>query len=70
MLPKVFDLFTQVDRSLALSEGGLGIGLSLVRRLVELHGGTITATSDLGHGSEFTVRLPLVEVKATEAEPP
>src|SRR4051812_7035589 len=70
MLPKVFELFTQVDRSLARSEGGLGIGLSLVKRLVEMHGGSITATSELGHGSEFTVRLPLVEAAAQETKPP
>jgi PAS domain S-box-containing protein len=59
LLPRVFDLFTQGDRSLARSEGGLGIGLTLVRRLVELHGGTVEATSDgAGRGSEFIVRLP------------
>jgi PAS domain S-box-containing protein len=59
LLPHIFDLFIQGDRSLARSEGGLGIGLTLVRRLVELHGGTVRAASDgLGCGSEFTVRLP------------
>jgi signal transduction histidine kinase len=57
---RVFELFTQADRSLARSEGGLGIGLTIVRNLVELHGGTVTAASDgPGHGSEFVVRLPL-----------
>ncbi|HEY1379601.1 MAG TPA: response regulator [Gemmataceae bacterium] len=62
MLPRVFDLFTQGDHSLDRSEGGLGIGLTLVRRLVELHGGTVTAASDgPGRGSEFTVRLPLAD---------
>jgi PAS domain S-box-containing protein len=69
MLPKVFDLFTQVDRSLARSEGGLGIGLSLVRRLVDMHGGTVAAASKVGHGSTFTVRLPLVEAAAEKSEP-
>ena len=60
VLPHVFDLFTQADRSLARSEGGLGIGLTIVRNLVELHGGTVTVESDgPGRGSEFIVRLPL-----------
>jgi PAS domain S-box-containing protein len=59
LLPRMFDLFTQADQSLACSEGGLGIGLSLVRSLAELHGGTITATSEgPGRGSEFILRLP------------
>ena len=59
MLARVFDLFAQDDRSLARSEGGLGIGLTLVRSLVEMHGGTVTATSaGPGLGSEFVVRLP------------
>jgi CheY-like chemotaxis protein/anti-sigma regulatory factor (Ser/Thr protein kinase) len=60
MLPRVFDMFTQVDRNLERAQGGLGIGLSIVKRLVEMHGGTVSARSD-GHGlgSEFTVRLPL-----------
>jgi two-component system CheB/CheR fusion protein len=61
MLPRVFDLFTQVDRSLDRSQGGLGIGLTLVRRLVEMHGGTVHAVSaGPGQGSEFIVRLPLL----------
>ncbi len=60
MLPRVFELFTQVDRSLERTQGGLGIGLSLVQRLVELHGGSVEASSPgLGKGSRFTVRLPL-----------
>jgi PAS domain S-box-containing protein len=60
-LPRVFELFTQVDRSLHKSQGGLGIGLSLVKGLVEMHGGRIEAHSDgLGKGSEFVVRLPVV----------
>jgi CheY-like chemotaxis protein/anti-sigma regulatory factor (Ser/Thr protein kinase) len=60
MLPKVFDLFFQLDRSRGLAQGGLGIGLTLVQRLVEMHGGTVEARSDgLNRGSEFLVRLPL-----------
>ncbi len=60
-LPKVFEMFTQVDRNRARAQGGLGIGLTLVRRLVEMHGGTVEARSDgPGTGSEFTVRLPVV----------
>ncbi len=61
LLPRIFDLFAQADRSLARSGGGLGIGLSLARRLVELHGGSIEAHSDgPGRGSEFVVTLPLL----------
>jgi signal transduction histidine kinase len=60
MLPKVFEMFTQADRSIERSRGGLGIGLTLVKRLVELHGGTVTASSEgIGRGSEFVVSLPL-----------
>jgi signal transduction histidine kinase len=59
LLPHVFDMFMQADRSLDRSQGGLGIGLTLVKRLVEMHGGSVTATSPgLGQGSEFIVRLP------------
>jgi PAS domain S-box-containing protein len=58
-LPHVFELFTQAERSLDRSQGGLGIGLALVKRLVEMHEGTITASSTLGVGSEFVVRLPV-----------
>ncbi len=71
MLPRVFDLFTQVDRALDRSQGGLGIGLTLVRRLVELHGGTATVASrGAGLGSEFTVRLPLDLDPAPRVAPP
>ncbi len=60
MLSRVFDLFTQIDRSLDRSKGGLGLGLTLVRSLVEMHGGSVMAQSDgPGKGSEFTVILPL-----------
>lgn len=60
MMPRIFDLFAQSDAQVRLSEGGLGIGLALVRRLVELHGGSIEAYSEgVGRGSEFIVRLPL-----------
>ena len=60
MLPHIFDLFIQVDQSLDRSQGGLGIGLTLVRRLVEMHGGKVQASSEgPGRGSEFVVRLPL-----------
>ncbi len=60
MLPSIFDLFTQLDRSSGPAQSGLGIGLALVRRLVEMHGGTVTAHSDgAGRGSEFVIRLPL-----------
>ena len=59
VLPHVFDLFTQVDRTLNRSQGGLGIGLALVRRLVELHDGTVAVKSNgLNQGAEFTVRIP------------
>lgn len=65
LLPHVFDLFTQAYRSLDLSRGGLGIGLCLVKRLVELHGGSVSATSVLGEGSEFIVTLPVGSAPVT-----
>ncbi len=66
LLPHIFDLFMQADHSLARSQGGLGIGLTLVHSLVQMHGGSVEARSaGPGQGSEFTVRLPLL----TEAEP-
>jgi PAS domain S-box-containing protein len=71
MLPRVFELFTQADHSLDRSQGGLGIGLTVVRKLAEMHGGSVSVTSEgNGRGSEFTVRLPLsdspLEAKPTE----
>ena len=60
LLPHIFDLFTQAERSLDRSQGGLGIGLCLVQRLVDLHGGTVEVYSVLGQGSEFVVRLPVM----------
>ncbi len=69
MLPRIFDLFTQAERSLDRSQGGLGIGLALVRRLTELHGGTVSAHSTVGEGSEFVVRLPVASVDAQAATP-
>lgn len=61
-LPYIFDMFTQVDSSLEKSHGGLGIGLTIVKNLIELHGGTVQAHSEgAGQGSEFIVRLPLAE---------
>jgi signal transduction histidine kinase len=61
LLPHVFELFQQGGRDLARSQGGLGIGLTVVRRLIELHGGTVEARSDgVGKGSEFIVRIPRV----------
>jgi PAS domain S-box-containing protein len=66
LLPQVFDLFTQAERSLDRAQGGLGIGLSLVKTLAELHGGRVEAHSaGPGNGSEFVVRLPL---RTSEAE--
>src|SRR5439155_10028085 len=60
MLPRIFDMFTQLQAHRDRTFGGLGIGLSLARRLVELHDGTIEARSDgPGRGSIFTVRLPM-----------
>jgi CheY-like chemotaxis protein len=62
LLPHVFDLFTQADRSLDRSQGGLGIGLTIVRNIVEMHGGSVEARSDgLGQGSEFIIRLPALQ---------
>jgi PAS domain S-box-containing protein len=70
MLAWVFELFTQVDHSLARSQGGLGIGLTLVRSLVEMHGGSVEAHSDgPGRGSEFVVRLPILAENPADNPP-
>jgi PAS domain S-box-containing protein len=67
MLPRIFDMFTQVDRSRERSQDGLGIGLTLVRLIVGLHQGTVHAHSKgIGFGSEFVVRLPLAGAAASE----
>jgi signal transduction histidine kinase/CheY-like chemotaxis protein len=67
---RVFDLFYQVDRTMERSQGGLGIGLSLVRRLVDLHGGTVQVRSEgVGRGCEFVVRLPRAAAPAPRPEP-
>jgi PAS domain S-box-containing protein len=64
-LGDIFDMFSQVDRSIERSTGGLGLGLALVKGLVEMHGGTVEATSPgLGEGSTFTVRLPILQDRA------
>jgi len=69
LLPRVFELFTQAERSLDRSEGGLGIGLALVQRYVQLHGGDVEAVSTLEQGSEFIVRLPLGHAVPDPAPP-
>jgi PAS domain S-box-containing protein len=70
MVGRVFELFTQAERSSDRAQGGLGIGLALVRSLVELHGGTVTASSGgLDQGSEFTIRLPRAALPAPAPEP-
>jgi len=70
-LDRIFDMFAQIDGQSSRSGGGLGIGLSLVKGLVELHGGYIeVASAGLGHGSEFTVRLPLTAIDRNAAQTP
>jgi PAS domain S-box-containing protein len=69
LMPHIFDAFTQGDRSIARSEGGLGIGLTLVQKLTEIHGGTVSVTSrGIGQGSEFTIRFPACN-EAVSAKP-
>lgn len=71
MLPQVFDLFTQEDRSLDRTAGGLGIGLTVARKIVEMHGGAVEARSKgVGQGSEFLVRLPVLADSREETPPP
>ena len=66
-LPHLFELFYQVDRSYTRAEGGLGLGLTLVHRLVEMHGGKIEVRSDgVNRGSEFIVHLPVLPVTMTQ----
>lgn len=68
MLPAIFKMFTQVDRSLERTQAGLGVGLSLARKLVELHDGSIEAHSEgLGKGSRFVVQLPLAQTQGARA---
>jgi CheY-like chemotaxis protein len=70
-IPSLFEMFAQVDTSLERSRDGLGIGLTLVKTLVELHGGSVDAASDgIGRGSEFTVRLPVAAAAAKPAARP
>ena len=69
MLPRVFDLFTQVPGALDRSDGGLGLGLAMVDQLIKLHGGSVKAFSDgPGRGSEFVVRLPLLSATCAERD--
>ena len=70
LLPHVFELFTQGDRTLDRSQGGLGVGLTVVERLVALHHGRVEVTSDgIGKGSEFNVALPCVSEVDFDAAP-
>jgi CheY-like chemotaxis protein len=70
LLPRIFDMFVQGDSAAAKVQGGLGIGLTMSRALVELHGGSIDARSEgAGCGSEFTVRLPLLEQQQEQLQP-
>jgi CheY-like chemotaxis protein/nitrogen-specific signal transduction histidine kinase len=69
MLPRVFDMFAQVDRSLERTQGGLGIGLALVKKLVEMHGGSVRVESEGEHrGSRFIVRLPTIAGVSADAQ--
>ncbi|MEX5747216.1 ATP-binding protein [Massilia sp. X63] len=71
VLPYIFDLFTQAERTPDRSQGGLGIGLALVKSLVALHGGRVAAFSEgANQGSEFTIRLPLLQPAPAQASPP
>lgn len=67
MLPKIFEMFTQVDQTLEKSQGGLGIGLTIVKQLIGLHGGSVEARSDgAGKGSEFVLRIPILKEHNSE----
>ena len=71
MLPRVFDLFVQGDRAPDRAQGGLGVGLAVVKRLVEMHQGSVSARSDgPGRGATFEIRLPLIERRAAPAGKP
>jgi signal transduction histidine kinase len=71
LMPMIFNLFTQLDRTSGPPQSGLGIGLALVQRLVEMHGGSVSARSDgLGQGSEFSIRLPLFIRETVESGQP
>jgi CheY-like chemotaxis protein len=71
LLPRIFDLFVQSSRTLDRANSGLGIGLTLVQRLVRLHGGSVEAHSEgLGRGAEFIVRLPVIRKRPARAAPP
>jgi signal transduction histidine kinase/ActR/RegA family two-component response regulator len=71
LLPRIFDLFTQGERALDRSSGGLGLGLAVVRRLVTLHGGRVSAASPgPGQGSEFVVQFPVAAARPATAAPP
>ncbi len=69
LLPRIFDLFVQSERTLDRAQGGLGIGLSVVKRLIEMHGGKVQARSDgLGRGTTFEIRLPLIQRPRTTVD--
>ena len=71
VMPHIFDLFKQANEADPRSRSGLGVGLAVVRNLVEMHGGSVTAASGgPGQGSEFTVRLPLIETGLRAREQP
>ncbi len=67
LLPRIFDIFVQADRSLDRSQGGLGIGLTMVQRILALHGGRVDVTSDgAGRGSEFTLHVPMASAAVAD----